>query len=57
MKMLAPKTGLLGPKELATIAPTAAPSSIPMNRSPETESAAPSDDCVITKVECLQSGA
>jgi len=35
---------------VATMDPTVAPSNVPMKRSPETESAAPSDDCVTTKV-------
>jgi hypothetical protein len=50
MKTLAANASILGPNQLVTIAPTAAPSSVPMNRCAETESAAPSDDCVTTKV-------
>jgi hypothetical protein len=50
MKTLAVKATTLGPNQVVTIAPTAAPTIVPMNRCPETESAAPSDDCVTTKV-------
>ena len=39
-----------GPNYVAAIAPTAAPSAAPTKRSHETLSAAPSDDCVITRV-------
>lgn len=48
--MLTPRTNTRGPKYVAAIAPTAAPNAVPTNRSHETVSAAPSDDCVITKV-------
>src|SRR5258708_32617081 len=50
MNTLAPNTRTCGPKCLATIAPTTAPSAVPTKRCQDTFSAAPSDDCVITMV-------
>src|SRR5262249_29579525 len=47
---LIPNTSRRGPNQLATNTPTVAPSTVPMNRSPETDKAVPSDDCEITKV-------
>jgi hypothetical protein len=46
----APNTSTWGPNCVATIAPTIAPSAVPTNRCPDTLSAAPSDDCAITRV-------
>src|SRR5580704_4878425 len=46
----APNTSIWGPNCVATIAPTIAPSAVPTNRCPDTLSAAPSDDCAITRV-------
>lgn len=50
MNRPAPNTSTFGPKSVATIAPNIAPSAVPIRRSQETLSAAPNDDCVITKV-------
>src|SRR5271166_4556435 len=50
MNTLVPNTTTCGPTQLATIAPTAAPSAVPTKRCHETANAAPSDDCTITRV-------
>src|SRR5882762_3814302 len=50
MNTLVPNTNIRGPEWLATIAPTSAPSAVPTRRCQETDSAAPRDDCVITRV-------
>jgi len=50
MNTAAPNTSAFRPKWLATIAPTAAPSAVPRKRCRETASAAPNDDCVMTRV-------
>ena len=48
--MHTPNIATFGGKYLAASPPTTAPSAVPMNRSLETFSAAPSDDCVMTRV-------
>src|SRR5580700_10468985 len=47
---LIPNKTTFAPNRLAALAPTAAPSAVPRNRCQDTLRAAPSDDCVITRV-------
>jgi len=48
--MHTPNIATFGGKYFAASPPAKAPSAVPMNRSLETFSAAPSDDCVMTRV-------